>query len=74
MQIKAAICEKWQPYSSLRSPPLFYAYRRIVRLRLEGYRYQEIAEKMGMTEIQCRVRLFRLREKLKKFEETLGNL
>lgn len=26
MQIKAAICEKWQPYSSLRSPPLFYAY------------------------------------------------
>ena len=47
---------------------------RIVRLRLEGYRYQEIAEKMGMTEIQCRVRLFRLREKLKKFEETLGNL
>ena len=50
------------------------ADRRIVRLRLEGYRYQEIAEKMGMTEIQCRVRLFRLREKLKKFEETLGNL
>ena len=35
---------------------------------------EEIAEKMGMTEIQCRVRLFRLREKLKKFEETLGNL
>lgn len=48
--------------------------RQIVRLRLEGYRYQEIAEKMGMTEIQCRVRLFRLREKLKKFEETLGSL
>lgn len=48
--------------------------RATVRLRLEGYRYQEIAEKMGMTEIQCRVRLFRLREKLKKFEETLGNL
>ena len=55
-------------------PDTSRADRRIVRLRLEGYRYQEIAEKMGMTEIQCRVRLFRLREKLKKFEETLGNL
>lgn len=42
--------------------------------RATAIRYQEIAEKMGMTEIQCRVRLFRLREKLKKFEETLGNL
>ena len=56
------------------APDTSRADRRIVRLRLEGYRYQEIAEKMGMTEIQCRVRLFRLREKLKKFEETLGNL
>ena len=30
MQIKAAICEKWQPYSSLRSPPLFYAYGKML--------------------------------------------
>lgn len=38
----------------LPSPPdTSRADRRIVRLRLEGYRYQEIAEKMGMTEIQC---------------------
>ena len=63
------------PLDELAHPPAApVADRRIVRLRLEGYRYQEIAEKMGMTEIQCRVRLFRLREKLKKFEETLGNL
>ena len=27
MQIKAAICEKWQSCSFLRCPPLFYAYR-----------------------------------------------
>ena len=26
MQIKAAICEKWQSCSFLRCPPLFYAY------------------------------------------------
>ena len=46
----------------------------VILRNIHGYSQEEIAEKMGMTEIQCRVRLFRLREKLKKFEETLGNL
>ena len=70
----AAPVERRLYLSDYLPPDTSRADRRIVRLRLEGYRYQEIAEKMGMTEIQCRVRLFRLREKLKKFEETLGNL
>lgn len=70
----AAPVERRLYLSDYLPPDTSRADRRIVRLQLEGYRYQEIAEKMGMTEIQCRVRLFRLREKLKKFEETLGNL
>ena len=70
----AAPVERRLYLSDYLPPDTSRADRRIVRLRLEGYRYQEIAEKMGMTEIQCRGRLFRLREKLKKFEETLGNL
>lgn len=54
----AAPVERRLYLSDYLPPDTSRADRRIVRLRLEGYRYQEIAEKMGMTEIQCRVRLF----------------
>lgn len=39
---------------------------KIVRLRLEGYSYAEIAEEMGMTEKNVSVRLVRAKEKLRK--------
>ena len=74
----AAPVERRLYLSDYLPPDTSRADRRIVRLRLEGYRYQEIAEKMGMTEIQCRVRLFRLKgdpqEKFKliKFGLTRG--
>ena len=68
----AAPVERRLYLSDYLPPDTSRADRRIVRLRLEGYRYQEIAEKMGMTEIQCRVRLFRLREKLKNLKKLWG--
>ena len=40
--------------------------RTIVRMQLEGYSYEEIAEKVDMTEKNVSVRLVRIREKLRK--------
>lgn len=40
--------------------------RSIVRMQLEGYSYEEIAARLGMTEKNVSVRLVRTREKLKK--------
>lgn len=40
--------------------------RSIVRLQLEGYNYQEIGNRMGMTEKNVSVRLVRIKEKLRK--------
>ena len=48
----AAPVERRLYLSDYLPPDTSRADRRIVRLRLEGYRYQEIAEKMGMTEIR----------------------
>ena len=38
----------------------------IVRLQLEGYSYEEIGQRLGMTEKNVSVRLVRTREKLRK--------
>jgi RNA polymerase sigma-70 factor (ECF subfamily) len=40
--------------------------RSIVRLQLEGYNYEEIGERVGMTEKNVSVRLVRIKEKLRK--------
>jgi RNA polymerase sigma-70 factor (ECF subfamily) len=40
--------------------------RTIVRMQLEGYSYEEIAEQLEMTEKNVSVRLVRAKEKLKK--------
>ena len=40
--------------------------RSIVRLQLEGYNYQEIGDRVGMTEKNVSVRLVRIKEKLRK--------
>ena len=43
--------------------------RTIVRLKLEGYNYKEIGERVGITEKNVSVRLFRIKEKLRKSME-----
>jgi len=40
--------------------------RTIVRLQLQGFNYQEIADQVGMTEKNVSVRLVRIKEKLRK--------
>lgn len=40
--------------------------RSIVRLQLEGYNYQEIGDRVGITEKNVSVRLVRIKEKLRK--------
>jgi RNA polymerase sigma-70 factor (ECF subfamily) len=40
--------------------------RSIVRMQLEGYSYEEIGARLGMTEKNVSVRLVRTKEKLKK--------
>lgn len=43
--------------------------RTIVRLQLEGYNYEEIGERVGMTVKNVSVRLVRIKEKLRKSME-----
>lgn len=40
--------------------------RTIVRMQLEGYSYEEIGQRMGMTEKNVSVRLVRIKDKLRK--------
>lgn len=40
--------------------------RTIVRMQLEGYSYEEIGERLGMTEKNVSVRLVRIKEKIRK--------
>ena len=43
--------------------------RTIVKLQLEGYKYEEIGEKVGLTVKNVSVRLVRIKEKLRKSME-----